>query len=272
MIPFERQDFGVPFCESYVSDLLHHVREYVQHDLPFYSNALRKAFLSIDPVFTRDRYARFFFHCASTVPGWIQRVVLANGKGESEGSESLLHLWQNITYNDFVAAEVMAHANDESRHSRMFVNITQLAFPRFMTAEDLHRYANSLPDVRTMQHVKGTTAIPENHLIDHLVQMNIGEIRTRLHMHLFAPIISFLTPEESKRLVQNQLRVLAADEMRHIGYTARLMETWAENGNAELIEKLYLGRLNTFNKITVDHTRSAIDRFGQGRFPDLLEI
>jgi hypothetical protein len=272
MISFERQDFGVPLCESYVSDLLLHVREYVQHDLPFYSNSLRKAFLTIDPVFIKDSYARFFFHCASTVPGWIQRVILANGKGESEGSESLLTLWQSITYNDFVAGEVMAHAKDESRHSRMFINLTQLAFPHFMTAEGLHQYASTLPDVRTMKHIKGITAIPENHLIDHLVQMNIGEIRTRLHMHLFAPIIWFLTPEESKPSVQNQLQVLAADEMRHIGYTARLMETWAEDGNAELIEKLYLGRLNTFNKITVDHTRDAIERYGQGRFPELLDI
>ena len=271
MLAFEQQDFGIPFCDSYVARLLGDLRQHAQHDLPLYSSALRNAFLKIDPVFVREDYAKFFFHCASTVPGWIQRVVLANGKGESEGSERLLRLWQGIDYNDGVAREVMAHARDESRHARMFVHITQAAFPSFVAEDELHRFANSLPDVRTMEPSKAA-AIPENHLIDHLVQMNIGEIRTRLHMHLFAPIVCYLAPEENKPLLRNAFGVLAADEMHHIGYTARLMEAWAENGNAQLIEKLYLGRLNTFNKITVEHTKYAMQRYGQGQFPELLEI
>jgi hypothetical protein len=272
MIAFDKQDFAIQFCESYVTRLLEAVREHTQHDLPFYSNALRSAFVKIDPVFVRESYARFFFHCASTVPGWIQRVVLANGKGESEGSESLLRLWQGVDYNDRVATEVLVHAKDESRHARMFVNMTQMAFPNFLAVDELRRFANSLPDVRAMDHGKSPTPIPENHLIDHLVQMNIGEIRTRLHMHLFAPVIFYLTPEENKHSIRNHLEILASDEMQHIGYTARLMESWAEDGNAGLIEKLYLGRLNTFNKITIAHTRLAMDQHGQGRFPDLLEI
>jgi len=270
----EESESAMPLegCEAFANSLLDAIRNTTQHDLSHYSHAVRVAFRRIDPVFVRRGYSEFFFHCATSVPGWLQRVILLNAKGESEGAEGLVQLWQGVTYNDVVSDAIMEHARDESRHSRMFGTVVSKTFPDFLTEGRLSNYIDSFPDIRQHEHQKADEPLPEEHLIDHLVQMNIGEIRTRLHMHLFAPIVMHLCPEENRRTVRKHLEVLARDEMRHISYTAQLMEQWSEDGWAETITQMYLGRLNTFHKITIDHTRASVEQHGEGRFPNLLAL
>jgi hypothetical protein len=263
---------GAVCAPNYLDVLLDIVRESTKHDLPHYSESLRAAFLKVDPVFTRPRYAEFFWHCASRVPGYVPRVVLANGKAESEGSEKLFELWQGVENQPQVEKGVLAHAADESRHARIFVRLTELAFPGHFLPSTLLEFERSLPDVRRLKTLKVDLKLPDNFVIDHLVQMNIGEIRTRLHVHLFAPIVYGLTPATNKEAVRRLFEGLVRDEVRHISYTALLMEQWAQGGAATLIRQLYAGRLHTFNKITYTQTQAAVDAYGQGLFPDLVEI
>jgi hypothetical protein len=253
-------------------DVLAAVREYVDHDLPLYTECLRAAFREVEPIFARKRYSEFFWHCASTVPGWLPEVVLANAEVESAGSAKLLSLWQGVDYNTEVEAAVLGHAEDESRHSRVFLKLARHAFPRTIDTSLVEEMARTLPDVRGKQHVKSPTRINEVTLIDHLVQMNIGEIRTRLHMHLLAPTVAAFTPEETKPKVELILTSLVRDEVRHIGYTARLMEVWANSGAATLVRTLYAQRLRDFDVITFEQTAPAVRSYGQGRFPTLLEL
>ena len=258
--------------EEYVEELLEIVRDYTGDELPNYSDSLRAAFREVEPIFTRPRYAEFFWHCATTIPAWTARVILNNAQGESEGSEKLLDLWRGIRSEAHVADQVMAHARDESRHSRIFIRLTERAFPSDFESSDLQSLEARLPDVRVGKHEKARTRIPENHIIDHLVQMNIGEIRTRLHMHLFAPVVHGMAPADNKRAVRRLLGGLVRDEVRHIGYTAKLMESWAESGSGGLIRRLYRGRLKTFDQMTYQQTQDAVHHYGQGRFPDLLDV
>ncbi len=257
---------------DYVEDVLQAVHQHVDDDLPLYTDSLKAAFDRVQPVFARRQYAELFWHCSSTVPAWIAKVVLANAKAESEGSAKLFQLWTQVDGNACAEEQILAHADDESRHSRIFLRLTELAFPGTISRADMQRFEGELPDVRRLAREKALVRVSERFLIDHLVQMNIGEIRTRLHMHLFAPVIHACAPEENKRAVRRLLEGLVRDEVRHIGYTARLMESWARDGSAELIRNLYVGRLHAFNEITVDQTRFAVRSYGQGRFPDLLQI
>jgi hypothetical protein len=258
--------------DAYIDELLAVVREHVDDDLPHYSDALRVAFADVEPVFTRRRYAEFFWQCATRVPGYVPRVILANGPAEGEGSQKLFELWRSVHSNREVEHGVLKHAVDESRHSRLFVRLTEAAFPEFLSEEAGARFEATLPDIRRKPRVKAPMPIPTDHVIDHLVQMNIGEIRTRLHMHLFAPIVFGLTPRDDRTKTRRILDVLVRDEVRHIGYTAVLMEAWARDGADDLIKRLYAGRLRTFNRITVEQTEEAVRKYGRGAFPDLLEI
>jgi hypothetical protein len=258
--------------EDYLAEMLEVVREHVDDDLPKYTKALTAAFDAVGPVFARPRYAEFFWHCATTVPGYAARVVLANGPAEAEGSEKLFALWQGVDYDPDAEERILQHAHDEARHSHLFVRLTERSFRGLLTPEAGRRFEQRLPDVRKRPLVKAGPRIPEDHLIDHLVQMNIGEIRTRLHMHLFAPIVFGLTPRDNRRAARRILEGLVRDEVRHIGYTAKLMEGWANDGATDRIQRLYAGRLRTFNALTVQQTEGALRSYGRGRFPDLLEI
>ncbi|SDD78966.1 hypothetical protein [Actinokineospora iranica] len=257
---------------DYLDQLLDVVREHTDDDLPFYTDAVTAAFSDAVPVFARPRYVEFFWRCATTVPGYAARAVLANGPAESEGSEKLFRLWRSVHHDTAAADQILHHARDEAAHSRLFVRLTETAFPGFLSPESGDRLEWSLPDVRARPLVKTENPIPQEHLIDHLVQMNIGEIRTRLHMHLFAPVVFGLTPKRNKATTRRILEGLVRDEVRHIGYTAALMEGWARDGAAERIRRLYSGRLAIFNRITVEQTEAAVRDHGRGEFPDLIEL
>src|SRR5206468_677513 len=87
-------------------------------------------------------------------------------------------------------------------------------------------------------------SLPDEDLMDHLVQMNMGEIRTRSHMLLFAPVIYSFTPADAKNRVRAVLEGLITDEIRHINYTAHFIESWCRNGDERLIRDLYSRRLS----------------------------
>ncbi|MBV6325087.1 hypothetical protein KVP70_29640 [Duganella sp. HSC-15S17] len=262
---------GTVYSDHATAELLEAVRELVNDDLPHYTRCLTQAVDNVQPVFMRKRYAEFFWHCSTTVRGYLENVIAASSTGEGEGALKLFDLWRSIDYNNDMADQVLRHAQDEARHARMFLRMANAMTPGCIAPAELAVRESTLPPLGVPE-LSSRASVPEHHLIDHLVQMNIGEIRTRLHMHLFAPIVFNLAPDSGRKLVRGTLEALADDELRHIGYTALLMEQWARDGDADLIAGLYSSRLATFNAITVDHTEGAIRAYGQGRFPDLLEM
>jgi hypothetical protein len=257
---------------SYADEVLADLRYFADDDLPEYTDCLREAFDSVTPVFTRARYAEFFWHCAKVVPAWLSQVVIANAQAESEGSAKLLGLWRSITFNERVELEVLAHARDEAGHSQLFVTLGLLAFPGAISVDHAQALRSTLTKIPADATVERSAPIDELLLIDHLVQMNIGEIRTRFHMHLLGPAIYHCTPLDDRLAAERILQGLASDEVRHIGYTARLMEAWCRDGAKKRIANLYAQRLREFHELTVRQTEAAIEAFGQGMYPDLLEI
>jgi hypothetical protein len=227
--------------------------------------------IDVQPVFTRPRYSEFFFHCASTVPGWLPKVVVANAEAESYGSKKLFWLWRGATANSQISSNVMIHAKDEARHSRVFLSLVEEAFPDSIPADLLQSHRAQLFRVPRAS-TEARFTLPEDTLIDHLVQMNMGEIRTRVHMLLLAPVIYAFTPSDGKERVRAALEGLVTDEIRHIRYTAQFIESWCVNGDKKRIQALYRRRMKDFHKITVEQTQASIHAYGAGRYPDLLEI
>ena len=80
--------------------------------------------------------------------------------------------------------------------------------------------------------------------------MNIAEIRTLVHHILQRPmLLQYCAPERRHRLALLHDR-LQLDEGRHIGYTARLIEQFANRGKASAVKRLMQERLSEFNAIT----------------------
>src|SRR5688572_32970150 len=93
------------------------LRDFNNADIDRFTDIVKESFEKIQPVFIKPKYVDFFWHCASTVPGWIGEVVLANADAESQGSKKLLDLWKSTKVNKEIEDSILFHARDESRHS-----------------------------------------------------------------------------------------------------------------------------------------------------------
>jgi hypothetical protein len=86
--------------------------------------------------------------------------------------------------------------------------------------------------------------------IDDLIQMNIAEIWTCVRHLLQRPILLIhCSPSRHEKLIR-LLDSLLADEIKHISYTARLIEDLSSEDCDVSVDELMKGRLNGFNEIT----------------------
>ena len=237
-----------------------------------HADIFRSAVRRTPPVYFRKRYADFFWECVENIPGWLPKVVLSCATTENSGAHALMDIWTRVNYHDAAEAGLLRHARDESRHARLFVELAGLAFPGCYAPGLIDSYNECLKPVTAIPLRKNDACLlPEETLLDYLVQLNIVEMRTRVHLHLLAPAYYGLTPEgDAKERVGTILNGLAGDEARHIAYTSQLLDDWARNGSADrrrLVE-LYSLRLSEYNEHTVNHCDSALHDYGQGRLPD----
>jgi len=254
-----------------VQSVLGAIQRFLDRDFPLYSEALTNAFDEVDPLFVRKQYADFFWHCSKTVPGWLPNVVLASAAKENEGSMALLSLWQSMRNIEDAEHWVLFHAKDESRHSRVFIRLVELTFPNFFQPAEVAAVQKSLHRI-TEHDLQKKDQLEHDILMDYLMQINMGEIRTRIHMHLLAPLFYNLAPRENQYQVGKILEGLENDEVRHIAYTVNILEDWAGDGNLERLRDIYHQRTSFFHRRTIRETEEAVKAYGLGKFPELLEI
>lgn len=255
-----------------IDEILLNLKDFNDNELNHYTVILKDSFKAIEPVFTKPKYVDFFWQCATTVPGWIAEVVLANADAESQGSKKLLDLWKSTKISKEIEDSILFHARDESRHSHLFVKLVSIAFPEANSNGELLKIRNGLTKINNRDLIKDENSVTDDILLDHLIQMNMGEIRTLIHMHFLGPVIFALTPKESKDKVYTILQGLAKDEVVHIGYTSKLIEDWCIDKNFDLAKQVYHDRLKDFHKLTVSQTVDTINKYGQNQYPELLEI
>jgi len=99
----------------------------------------------------------------------------------------------------------------------------------------------------------------KNATIDDFLQMNIAEIRTAIHHILQRPALAKHSgSDKMKRIVSIQDSLLR-DELKHVSYTAVLIEQAAEKFTADQLADLFRRRFHDFNRIT-------FDELGEGTF------
>jgi len=220
--------------------------------LPAYRRALVRACGASPPPFGRKQYAKLYRESARD-PDWIALSLATNAESEGDGAE---HLWDMAacTPDAEVAAQIQRHAIDEARHSRGYVTLLGLVFPGSMD-EELRDQLNTLSPGYTQAmplSAKKGSPYARPATVDELIQMNIAEIRTRIH-HLFQrPVLLAYCAAEPRARVQRILDSLLLDETRHIAYTARLIERAAQESGVEQVMDLMHERVRDFNDIT-DH-------------------
>jgi hypothetical protein len=215
-----------------------------------YRNALITACRKAPPPFGTKDYDKIYRDVARD-PNWMAISLIQNAQGEGEGST---HLWDlaACTPDARVAAQVKAHAIDESRHAKAYVAMLDLTFPGLVDNE-FHAQLTSLsPGYTQRSPLEPHEGSPYASAItlDDLIQMNIAEIRTLVHHLLQRPLLlGHCAPERRPRLARlhDSLRL---DEVRHIAYTAALIEEFAHHGEADAVKRLMQERMSDFNAIT----------------------
>jgi len=217
---------------------------------PHYRDALITACRKAPPPFGTRAYGEIFRDAARD-PGWMAISLIENAEGEGEGARRLWDL-AACTPDARVAAHVKAHAIDESRHSRAYVAMLDLAFPGVVD-DEFHAQLTALSPGYTQRsplepHAGSSYASPIT--LDDLIQMNIAEIRTLVHHLLQRPVLlGYCAPERRRRLAR-VLDSLRRDEIGHIAYTAALIEEFARRGEAGVVNRLMQERMSDFNALT----------------------
>jgi len=231
------------------TDTVKALRERGTEALPHYEAALRAACEACPPPFGQAWYGEKYRTFASD-PGWLASSLIANAEKEGEGSRKLWALVARAPDPD-VAERIRQHAIDESRHALLYVAMCELVFPGALEGE-VKSYAESLSPRYSPRDfpVPSAKSSPEL-VLDELIQMNIGEIRTRIHQLLMRPVISAYCPADRQERLQKTLDSLMEDETKHVEYTARLIDAAASSGYSELVLSMTHQRMKDFSELTL---------------------
>lgn len=219
---------------------------------PYYRDALVTACCKAPPPFGTKNYEKIYRDVARD-PNWMALSLIQNAQGEGEGSE---HLWDLAasTPDAHVAAQIKAHAIDESRHAKAYVAMLDITFPDVVDNESRAQLVSLSPGYTQRSPLEAHASSPYASAItlDDLIQMNIAEIRTRMQ-HLFQrPVLLAYCRRDRRARVRRILDSLLLDETRHIAYTARLIERAARESGAAPVVDLMKQRLRDFNQLTDD--------------------
>ncbi|MEM9456213.1 MAG: hypothetical protein AAGF11_18675 [Myxococcota bacterium] len=215
--------------------------------LPRYAECLRGAFEATPPPFDTKWYGDKFFRLARDKQ-WLAHSLCGNASKEGLGSRSLWRL-AGCAADEKIADLVRLHAIDESRHALLYVSLLDMTFA--ITPEIKSRLQQHSPRYgRKDRPERAAQLQPQQRTIDELIQMNIGEIRTRVNQTLFRPaLLGYAVPEHQDKIAKVMDRLLA-DETAHIAYTARLLEELIEGGQGAFVRETMRRRLAQFNDIT----------------------
>lgn len=190
-------------------------------------------------------------------PTWLANSLVSNAAKEGEGSRKLWEL-AGRTDDLEVAEQIRRHAIDEARHARLYILMIDIAFPDAMD-EACRTALNDLsPGYTLRDQPKVQPPSAEAQVLDEIIQMNIGEIRTRIHQLLLRPVIQAHCPSESRNKLKRVLDSLLLDETRHIEYTARLVEQAFTGGYSDFIQRTTSRRLDEFNQITLQEVGGLV--------------
>ncbi|HEU4369876.1 MAG TPA: hypothetical protein VFV05_16760 [Methylomirabilota bacterium] len=216
---------------------------------PVYARTLRAACRSAAPVFGADWYGARYRALASD-PRWFAESLLINAAKEGRGSRELWAL-AGRAHDPGIAEAVRRHALDESGHALMYLAMLDLVFPGAIPPGRRPSFRALSPRYSALDRPPPRRPVRPRALLDALIQMNLGEIRTRINQLLMMPIVAAYCPAGSRGRLARMLRALLRDETRHVRYTAGLIERAVADGERAFVAVTMRRRLALLNRITL---------------------
>lgn len=227
-------------------------------ECPIYLEALETALEEEPPPFDTVAYADIYDE-ASTSPRWMAVSLITNAEREGDGAK---RLWSLAACSDDTDVQrlLKQHAVDESRHALFYLALLDLTFPGATDPTfraDLNNLSPHFNLKQTLSPVPGSP-YAKKPTIDDFLQMNIAEIRTTIHHIMQRPAISrHCGPDRQERVTKIQTSLLG-DELKHVAYTAVLIEQIASGLSMDRVARLFRQRFRDFNRITMEELGEGV--------------
>jgi hypothetical protein len=140
----------------------------------------------------------------------------------------------------------------KSRHAQIYLALLDLCFPNAVTPS-FRLELNQLSPAYSMEEplfAVHKSPYARSASLDDFLQMNIAEIRTTIHHIMRRRALTAHCPTDNLLGMTTTLDSLLHDDLRHVGYTAVLIERRAENSKPDQLPALFFKRLRDFNRIT----------------------
>jgi hypothetical protein len=207
-------------------------------------DTLDSLFTDAPPAFTRRWYGELYRNRALDLT-WLARSMAANSRKEAAGSRTLNRMARTMSGTD-VGELLAAHARDEARHASLYLRMQRALFDEDGGDALQVPYAGS--PYRAV--FRSAVADADLGVIDELVQINLGELRTFVNQLLMRPVVEIVADGlEQNSAVMTTIDELLADELAHIVYSGRLLEAaLARPETVPLVSR----RLRDFEQYTLD--------------------
>jgi len=229
-----------------VPDVIGEHVPHLQKTHPKYWAALSEACGVVDPPFGLAWYGDLFRTYALDL-SWLASLLVLNAQKEADGARQLWAFAGRIG-DEHCRERVRLHAVDESHHADFYISILGLVFPQSCTPTQLQEYRLISPGYKTADQIAVGAPSHEKAVMDEIIQMNIGEIRTLINQLLMKPVLSVLCPEDNRGRYLKLTGSLCADEASHIAYTADIIESFDD---ADFVTSMLTRRLKDFSEITL---------------------
>lgn len=227
------------------------MRESGGSELPNFEAVLNSALETYEAPFGQDWYGELYRKKARD-PQWLATSLILNAEKEGEGAR---RLWEmaGATADSDVADQVRRHAIDEARHAKIYIGMFDTVFSG-CADDDLRRHLDGISPGYTLQDRPDRSDELEEftHTLDGLIQMNMGEIRTRINQLLLAPVLLGHCQQSGRPKVSRMLDSIVNDETKHIYYTAAFIEQAAQAGHKELVRDIMFWRMGQFCELTLE--------------------
>jgi hypothetical protein len=143
----------------------------------------------------------------------------------------------------------------------MYLQLIDTVFPNAMPSDVREAVIQKMPPVSYQKTSDSATRHSSWKMLDYLIQINLGEVRTRLHQKLLEPVLHAYCAEDNRETLCRTLCKLAGDECCHIQYTASRIGALSREFKPEAVSELFLRRFYEFNRYTeaeLGHQRDGL--------------
>jgi hypothetical protein len=187
---------------------------------PRYLGALERALADEFPPFAAEAYARLFRSAAQSGQ-WL--VIWLIRAAEEEGQRAR-RLWGQAARGNGEARSLKRHAVDESNHVLAYLTLLDVAFPGAVPATFRAELEQLSPRYTMRRKVAADGGAAAELDVAGWIHTNLSEVRTAVRHVFLRAALSAHCPERRFARVAAVLDSLLGDELRHIGYSAEIIE------------------------------------------------